>query len=207
MQPKGKCLYVNGMNTSLTGQTKSMQEIANKTGHEVIGIHNSTHGAMRDVGECIKDKMNVGNNGSHKTLTDTIYNHVKTNPKEPLNLVCHSQGGIITSRALRDVKNRLKLEDGMSSQQVQDSLKNVRVQSCGAAAVRYPKGPQYLHHVNTKDPVPQLFGGTLSGGITDPGKHGPINRFSNSKSLHGMNTTYVPHLVPFQNLSQAQKMV
>lgn len=202
----GKCLYVNGMNTSLSSQVKSMQEIANSTGHEVVGIHNSTHGAIRDVGECIKDKMNIGNNGSHKTLTDTIYNHVKSNPKEPLNLVCHSQGGIITSRALRDVKNRLRLEDGMSNQQVNDSLKNVRIQTCGAAAVQYPGGPQYLHHVNTRDPVPQAFGGTMLGGITDDGKHGPVNRFTNPKSVHSMNSTYAQHLVRFDNLSQAQKM-
>ncbi|HSP07412.1 MAG TPA: hypothetical protein VLR94_09555, partial [Acidobacteriota bacterium] len=98
----GKCLYINGMNTSLARQSTSLQEIANSTGQEVIGIHNSTDGFVKDVAQCLKDKMNIGNNGAHTTLTEAIYNHVKAHPDEPLNIVAHSQGGIITSRALRD---------------------------------------------------------------------------------------------------------
>ncbi len=202
---EGKCLYVNGMNCSLSSQMKSLQEIANTTGHEVIGIHNATEGFIKDVGQCITDKMNIGNNGAHKTLTDTIYNHIKSKPDEPLNIVAHSQGGIITSRALRDVKNRLRLEDGLSSQQATNAMKNIRVQTAGAAAVNYTDGPQYLHHVNTRDPVPQLFAETLLP-LTDKLKHGPVHRFTNPNSMHGMDSTYVAQLVPFQNLSQAQKM-
>lgn len=202
----GKCLYVNGMNCALSSQVKSLQQIANATGHEVIGIHNATEGFVKDVGQCITDKMNIGNNGAHKTLTETIYNHIKTKPDEPLNIVAHSQGGIITSRALRDVKNRLRLEDGMSSQQATHAMKNIRIQTAGAAAVRYTDGPQYLHHVNTRDPVPQFFAQTIAP-LTDQYKHGPVHRFTNPSSMHGMDSTYVPQLVPFQNLSRAQKMV
>lgn len=200
----GKCLYINGMNTSIGRQSTSLQEIANSTGQEVIGIHNSTDGFVKDVAQCLKDKMNIGNNGAHKTLTDAIYNHVKAHPDEPLNIVAHSQGGIITSRALRDVKNRLRLEDGMSGPDVDKALANVRVQTAGAAAVQYPSGPQYLHHVNTLDPVPQAFGSAILGGLTDPGKHGPVHRFTKTSAMHSMNATYASQLVPFENLKQAQ---
>ena len=200
----GKCLYINGMNTSLARQTTSLQAIANSTGQEVIGIHNSTDGFVKDVTQCLKDKMNIGNNGAHKTLTEAIYNHVKAHPNEPLNIVAHSQGGIITSRALRDVKNRLRLEDGMSAQDVDKALGNVRVQTAGAASVQYPGGPQYLHHVNTLDPVPQAFGSTILGGLTDPGKHGPVHRFTKPSAMHSMNDTYASQLVPFENITGTQ---
>jgi len=57
--PNGKCLYINGMNTPASSHVKSMQHIANQTGMEVIGIHNSTNGFNADVIECLGDKLNL----------------------------------------------------------------------------------------------------------------------------------------------------
>lgn len=204
---QGKALYVNGMNTPLSSQAKSMQHIANSTGKEVIGIHNATHGFLRDGLECTTDKMNVFNNGSHRTLTEAIYQHVKTRPNEPLDLVAHSQGGIITSRALHDVKNRLRREDGLSKPEVEQALSNVRIQTAGAAAVSYPTGPKYLHHVNTKDMVPQTFGGTAFGWLTDSSKDKHVHRFSKEGNVHSMNQTYASELVPFQHFDRARAML
>ena len=42
-------LYVNGISTDKAGQLGNMQSIANATGANVIGIHNSTQGALKDL--------------------------------------------------------------------------------------------------------------------------------------------------------------
>jgi hypothetical protein len=209
----GKCLFVNGMYTPVSDQKTAMQNIANSTGHEVVGIHNATHGFMRDLGECTGDKLNFGHNGAHKTLTNAVVDHVKNKPNEPLNIVAHSQGGIITSRALRDARLQLRADDpGMTAQQAQQALKNVSVQTGGAAAVRYPEGPSYLHHVNKLDPVPTAVGlsgmpGFASTGVThSAAKHGTVNTFTQKKANpHDMNEVYSSRLVPFNNIYTARQ--
>ena len=40
----------------------------------------------------------------------------------PVNLMGHSQGALIISRALNDVRNQLRLEDGYSNKQVESML-------------------------------------------------------------------------------------
>jgi hypothetical protein len=191
----GKCLFVNGIKNTVDSQARTMQSISNKLGCEVVGIHNSTHGMARDLGECVKDKMNVGTNGSHKTLRDAVYNHVGgDNYKQPLNIIAHSQGGIITSRAIRDARNQLRTEHPeWSPQQLNERMGHVFVQTNGGGAQRYPSGPHYEHNINRFDPVGQLPG--IGGGVFgDAGKKGEVRHFEGG--THNMIKGYVDHLKP-----------
>lgn len=192
-----RVVYVNGMNTKLSSQQKSMHAIAETTGAEVVGIHNATHTFLRDGGECIKDKLNIGQNEAHKTLTRVVVEHLRNTPEQPLNIVAHSQGGIITSRALRDARQQHMRETGASKSEAEAAMANIRVQTVGAAAIRYPSGPRYLHHVNVKDPVPQAFGAAILG---DRGKKGEVRRFTEAKNVHSINQTYVDRLVSWEEV-------
>lgn len=199
----GTIIYVNGMMTDKAGQEATLQAIADKTGQKTIGIHNSTEGFFKDLGQCITDKMDKGKNPAVDTLADSLYNELKAG--RDVSLMAHSQGGLITSRALSDVAKRLRIEDGLSPAQVQEKLGKVSVETFGAAAATYPDGPKYVHYVNDKDPVPGIFGlGTSGKGPLDlirhAGKDAKIHYFS-EKSIfsgaHNINDTYLNKRVPF----------
>lgn len=149
-------IFVNGINTDFEGHKGNLQALANSTGQPVIGVYNATEGMAKDLLQSAGDKYNIGNNPAVKTLSDSIYNELKAG-RSP-HIMAHSQGGLITSRALQDVQNRLKLEDGMTTDQAKKLMNNVKVETFGSAAAKYPDGPKYVHYVNNKDLVPGLFG-------------------------------------------------
>lgn len=158
-------IYVNGINTTFDSHTHNLQAIADKTGQPVIGIYNSTEGMLKDLIQSAGDKYDIGNNPAVTTMANTVYNELKAG--RSVHLMAHSQGGLITSRALQDVQNRLRLEGGMSRAQVEALMHDkVKVETFGSAASSYPNGPQYVHYVNNKDLVPGLFG--LGKGVQIP---------------------------------------
>jgi hypothetical protein len=154
--PSTTVLYVNGINTNKEGQSASLQALADTTGAKVIGIHNATEGMVSDLAQCVKDKLDKGTNPAVDTLADTLYSEIKAG--RSVHLMAHSQGGLISSRALGDVYNRLRIEDGMSKGQAQELMGKIEVETFGAAAMHYPDGPAYVHYVNRGDPVPSMFG-------------------------------------------------
>jgi hypothetical protein len=105
-------IYTNGIQTDLAGQTASLQSIANTTGSRVVGVHNATDGFAADLRQCVQDKLDKGRNPAVDTLANTIYNELKAG--NPVHLMGHSQGGLVTSRALQHVQQRLRAEDGMT---------------------------------------------------------------------------------------------
>lgn len=206
-RPNGTIVYVNGINTTKETQSNSLQKIADRTGANVIGIHNATEGTVKDLAQCLGDKLDIGKNPAVDTVADTVYKELKAG--RGVHLMAHSQGGLITSRALNDVKNRLRLEDGMSRKQAEALMANVSVESFGAAAVRYPDGPQYVHYVNRADPVPSLVGqGPVSNFISDPGKNGVVHRFTeahlNPIASHSFDDLYLNRRVPFAQARAGQ---
>src|SRR4030095_119201 len=92
-----------------------------------------------------------------------------------VNLVGHSQGALIISRALGDVRNRLRIERNLSGPQIESLLGNVTVTTFGGASGHYPNGPQYYHYINRGDYVtmPAGLGGDLLSAI--PLLHGGRN--------------------------------
>ncbi|MBJ6759916.1 hypothetical protein JGU66_04020 [Myxococcaceae bacterium JPH2] len=200
--PKETVVYVNGILTEKATQSYTLQEIADKTGAKAIGIHNSTEGAVADVIQCAKDKLDKGKNPAVDTLADTLYSELKAG--RSVHVMAHSQGGLITSRALGDVARRLRIEDGLSQADVEKTMSKLNVETFGAAAMSYPDGPNYVHYVNTKDIVPGAFGLGDGKGLDEflhhPGKGAVVHRFTESGSpvqAHSIDTTYLNHRVPF----------
>lgn len=202
-------IFVNGINTTKDSQAASLQNIANQAGLNVIGIHNATEGMVKDLGQCVQDKLDVGTNPAVDTLANTVYGELKAG--RGVHLLAHSQGGLITSRALNDVYQRLRLEDGMSKTEAQNLMGKVKVETFGAAAGHYPDGPQYVHYINSADPVPNLFG--LGSKLDrynptlDPGRDAQVHhfrqgRFWNISGTHSFDSVYLPRRVPFEQARQ-----
>jgi hypothetical protein len=196
-------LYINGINTTKDAQFDSLQNIANTTGSKVVGIHNSTEGFVSDLKQCVLDKLNKGSNPAVDSAADTIYQEIKAG--RDIHVLAHSQGGLVTSRALSEVSRRLRIEDGMSKAQAEKVLSHVKVETFGAAAGHYPDGPKYVHYINQADPVPTLVGLGISIDKWNPtlhaGKGAQVNHFTepylNPINAHSFDNVYLNHRVPF----------
>jgi hypothetical protein len=181
---ESKILYVNGMTTGLLGQGKGMQQISNRTGHEVVGVHNGAQpgklGGLKDLWECTKDKMNIGGSSTPRMqMTRNILQHLEQNYKtgqhKPLDIIAHSQGCIITGEALRDVRTQFKdAHPGMTPNECRQWMNDIYVQTAGSGECKFPKGPHYLHHINIKDPIVESVGGGITGPLTQKLKHGEV---------------------------------
>jgi hypothetical protein len=154
--PAGKTpiLFVNGVGESKDGLTGEMQMLANATGEPVVTVYNATEGMVKDFLQTIGDRFDLGHNKAVDSYADVIYDHVKNG--QPIRVAGYSQGGVIASRALADVKQRLMLEDGLSEADAQKRLGLVTCETFAGAANSYPDGPKYVHYTNRLDPV-QLF--------------------------------------------------
>ncbi len=201
--PTQTVIYVNGINNNKDVQFNSMQQIADRTGAKVVGVHNATEGMIADLAQCVKDKLDKGVNPAVDSMADLVYSELKAG--RSVHLMAHSQGGLVTSRALNDVVNRLRIEDGMSKAQVEQLMKKVDVETFGGAAAHYPDGPNYVHYVNNKDIVPTWFGqgngkGLDDWALRDGGKGAVVRRFEHSSGLdaHGLEGSYLPQRVPFE---------
>jgi hypothetical protein len=202
-KPNETIIYINGINTTKDEQAASLQAIADRTGAQVIGIHNATEGIVTDLGQCITDKLDKGRNPAVDTLADTVYNEITAG--RSVHLLAHSQGGLITSRALTHVYQRLQLEDGLSPAAAERLLGRVKVETFGAAAGHYPNGPQYVHYINRDDIVPSWFG--LGWDIDrinptlNPGRGAVVHWFTsihlNPLASHSFEDVYLPRRVPF----------
>ena len=197
-------VQVNGINTDVASQAASLQAIADQTGSRVIGVHNSTAGTIRDLAQSLGDKLDIGNNPAVTTLADTIMSELKAGRE--VDLMAHSQGAIITSRALTDVRNQLQLEDGLTRQQAENLLSNVDVETFGGASRRYPDGPNYVHYVNRNDAVPQLFGlREFFNPFAQRGEDAVMNYFREGNfgvgEAHAFST-YLGQRVPFEQARQ-----
>ncbi len=191
-------IYVNGIRNQKSDQANSMQDIANKTGANVIGIHNSTESTFKDLVQSLGDKLDLGNNPAVDSVANAVYSELKAG--HDVHLMGHSQGGLILSRALSDVKKRLMLEDGMSKNQAEGLMSKVKVETFGAAAGSYPDGPKYVHYINRADPVPMLFGlGSFKGlfGDKGAGKGAQVVRFTQFSNVHDFSGTYLSRRQPF----------
>ena len=195
--PTGTIVYVNGISTTKDGQFGSLQQIADRTGARVVGIHNATQGGIVDVIQSAGDTLDIGHNPAVDTLADTVYAEI--NAGRTIHLMAHSQGALITSRALTDVYQRLRVEDGLSRREAERILSRVEVETFGGAAGSYPDGPRYVHYVNRRDAVPGLFGlGPVANPLVHPGRGAVVRRFSEGHNAHGFEQTYLPRRAPFE---------
>lgn len=196
-------IYVNGIQTDVAGQANSLQAIADNTGSRVVGVHNSTGTFAGDLLQSLGDKLDIGNNPAVDTMADTIYNELRAG--RDVHLMAHSQGAIITSRALTDVRNRLMAEDGMSRQQAEALMNNIKVETFGGASRRFPDGPQYVHYLNRNDGVPMATGlRDWLNPFAQPGRDAVTHYFREGERFtsHGFEEFYLPERVPFEQARQ-----
>jgi hypothetical protein len=198
-------IYINGIRTNAAGQSGSLQAIADNTGSRVVGIHNATEGFGTDILQSLGDKLDIGNNPAVDTLADTVYGELRAG--RDVHLLAHSQGALVTSRALQDVKNRLMLEDTMSRREAESLMGKIKVETFGGAARRYTDGPQYVHYVNRNDGVPQAFGlRSWLNPFAHAGRDSVTHYFRNGKPLisHGFEEFYLSERVPFEQARAQQ---
>jgi len=107
-----RLVYINGINTLRIDHAYTIKLISAVTGARVIGIYNQSGdgGTARNMfGDLLQsagDKTNIGNNPTTNTLAKAIFDACANGVN--LNIVAHSQGAIITSRAIRRAIERLK---------------------------------------------------------------------------------------------------
>lgn len=188
-KPIDRVVFVNGVASTRGVVASQMQQMADMTGGEVVGLYNATDGVLKDVVQTLGDRLDIGENEAVSSLRRLILSKVQAG--EPLRLASYSQGALITSRALDDAKEAL-IEGGLTRAEAEDRLSLVKVETFGGAASHYPDGPQYLHHLNRYDPV-SLFSLYALGGnntpLVDPGKGAKLhffNDFSWKPSTHSM---------------------
>jgi pimeloyl-ACP methyl ester carboxylesterase len=210
--PTETVIYVNGILTDLESQQVEMQNIANNSGMRVVGIHNSTQGMVNDISQSINDKLDKGTNPAVDTLVDTVYAELKAG--RSVHLMGYSQGGLITARALRDLANRLRIEDGLSQAQTEQVMSRINVETFGSAGAYYPDGPNYVHYINDRDIVPNAFGLGLPipdpfGVVTHPGRGAVVHNFSHGEKrdyieAHDLSNAYLARRVPFAQARAGQ---
>ncbi len=160
----------------------------------MVPLYNATQGFWKDATQVLEDSIDRGENAAVNSLVQVISSKLAAG--EPVRLVAHSQGALITSRALQDVKDQL-LAKGMTPAQAEQTLAKVQVETFGGAASAYPDGPRYTHYVNRFDPV-TLFSGWFAGSSNagnHPGKGAKVVAFwdwSWKPSTHDP-ATYLKH--------------
>lgn len=203
---KGTLIFVNGMGETPASSRQQAERIANATGMNVVPLYNATEGAVKDLLQSVGDTFDLGTNKAVDSLADQVYARLMDG--EPVRLMAHSQGGLITSRALTDVRNRLIAEGGMTQAQAEERLGLVGVETMGSAAPSWPDGPHYVHYVNRSDFVPTFLG--VGRPLTHAGKGAEVITFGRFNPFGGWfggdghdTTTYLKHYVPFEDATQA----
>ena len=105
-------VYINGINTLSIDHAYTIKLVSVVTGARVIGIYNQSgdgrteRNMVGDLLQSLGDKTGIGRNLTTNTLTKAIFDACQNG--KHLNIVAHSQGAIITSRAIRRAIDRLK---------------------------------------------------------------------------------------------------
>ena len=205
-RPRGRVIvYVNGMAVTPEIQCESMREIQRATGATVIGIHNATDGAGRDLLEVMAQREMIMHRRSDGPLTmlgrsgnpavATLRRLVvaaAVNDRTPPELWVHSQGGVIASLALYEAADVLK--------PLQKDIAAVKVVSFASAAPFWPSGPRYEHYVHGEDLVPRYTGLGGNGWFDDAkaGANAKVIRFGKGApdlSHHDVLAIYLPRYV------------
>lgn len=192
-------IYVNGINTTFESHHASLQLLADATGHPVLGVLNASAvrqrgGVMVDVLQTALDRrapdssdgtdlvVEPDANNATAIVKYTVIAKVAENyerqllgqPRQPIYILAHSQGGAIVARALdeadrvlRDMRRQLIAErPELAGTNIPLDIRDVRYTGFGNAAPVWPSGPGlggdglgwYEHYVHVMDPTPIWLG-------------------------------------------------
>jgi hypothetical protein len=158
---RGTVLWVNGINTSAADHQGTLGMLEQNAGVRAVGLYNATQGTIRDTLQVRADRnenaqraagtwQGPSQNAATRSLSDAIVNHLTTS-QEPLHLMAHSQGALVTANALYDVRQRLTAQHG--AERANEMMGRLQVETFGGAARNYVDGPNYTHWINTGDNV------------------------------------------------------
>lgn len=199
-----KVYFANGINTKFAGDGASMcatmQNIANQTCAEVVGIYGATEGMLPDLDQAVDEISKTSDSKQVSTLTDLVYGAASKDPPDPLNLIVHSRGGLATQEALDHAKSAMLAGD-MSPAQVSQALSKVNISAYGTAVQGWPVGPVYSKLNNVADPVPAAMKGAQSAfqsatnADNDPTPTGYINEPQlNPINAHSLDSIYAKYM-------------
>ncbi len=206
-------IHVNGIMCNPRRELADLQALADATAARVVGVYNATDGLVPDLLQCQKDKLDRGHNPAVDAVAGLIESELAAG--RSVHLTGHSQGALVASRALEDVRGRL-LQAGRTPAEVQALLAKVTVETFGGAASWYPDGPAYTHYVDRADFVPRELGlgevdpplrdltPKVLGVDTHPGAGATVVQFDDGSFLDRLNpagrdhrlTSYLQFRVP-----------
>ncbi len=100
--------FVNGINNSFQDAQSSALFLSTMTpGLNVHGTYSASQGFFKD---CLKYFQNFRHTHSSptKVLKDQIYQHLRDHPSQPILIVCHSNGAVITRNTLANLDPELR---------------------------------------------------------------------------------------------------
>lgn len=183
--------FVNGIRVGWESHCDNLAQIANKTGAVVIGVYNSTEGAVKDIWQTAWDRFTVQventlaewgidktvemhDNKAATTLMNAVIQRVRQG--KHVEVWAHSQGGAVTALALTRALRQLHAEghypvmrDGIEYPEA------ITIVTFGSAASQWPRGlwpdgPIYTHYVHVRDATPSALGVGAWGGYTTVGE-------------------------------------
>jgi hypothetical protein len=176
--PGGRLYYVNGIRTPVTRMPSDMQQVADATGCEVVGIYRATHGATRDIGELAGDWFERGGDPAADTLSKLMLEKLRSG--EPMHMMGDSGGAATIARALKETSAQLAAS-GMPPDEVQKRLGLLSIDTIGGAQANWPDGPHYRHFANEADPTARFLGVLRPG--AHPGRGAEIDKFNDGNLL------------------------
>jgi hypothetical protein len=221
-KPIGQTLYwINGIGETVGESRSHAQALADATQHEVVLIHKSTAGFLKDAAGTIVDRMHegrflgpvldrfhLGSNAAVNTMAKQVIEPaVKAGEQE--NVGGHSRGALDCSLAAEEaIHDYLMNPSGMGLSEKTDAQevinKTLRGLSLGGASRTYPDYIHWTIGVNEYDPV-QLFSGfTLPrppNFFIHPGAESEVFRFAHGNTFtgeaHGLPQSYLPAYVKY----------
>jgi hypothetical protein len=194
-------LWVNGIRTSAADHQGTLGLLEQQGNTRAVGLYNATEGGIRDTLQVSADRgenaqraagtwQGPSRNAATRSLSDSIVNHLNTS-RDPLQLMAHSQGAVVTSNALYDARQRLTAQHGAA--QADQMMGRLQVETFGGAARNYVDGPRYTHWINQSDNVTGNMGPDARTG----GRGATINRFNvdapRDALNHSFTDVYWPH--------------
>ena len=159
--------FVNGANLRIDWVMAQLVRTAASTGRPVVGFYNSTYGGR--FPDALLDYYY--SSAVADTLAVAIMEALRDG--RPVHIRATSQGAVFTAKALADVRERLRIE--VSEARTLAMMKNIKVETGGGAASRWPDGPKYVHYINLRDPVARHAGVVSEG--AEPGRGAVIAEF------------------------------
>jgi tetratricopeptide (TPR) repeat protein len=145
----GVIWYVNGILTDPKDQIETMKAIANKSGQPVIGIRNTSYGFQYDFPQTLGDLFGTSNNPATTTLTNAIYNELKSNRR--VHLFGHSQGTVIIGNAIENVSKKFEKVDKLPFCEILYKLSLIKAELYASPKFKFISGPSYVHFCNYLD--------------------------------------------------------